>query len=323
MAQIEIHPSISERDLKQELAASLRLNELDPKLLYVTPRQTALWREVFLKHSPIHGNPEFTRIYGEAFARAARELPPGKIRLIGLGCGTGLKEAELCTRLREGGHEVEFSAIDVSRDLVAESAQRLAEATASSERHLVCDLAELDYLKQWLDAGDREVPRLFTFFGLVPNLRPRFVARLMRELLRPGDLMLVSVHLAPVGEGISLDAAMKRILPQYDNPETVAWLKAAVREWKLTEFLSEPIVFVSEAQGIPAVRGVAWWNSQDPVFASGDVHIPDVGRPFEIFHSLRYTPSRFTTFLLGEGLRSEMLAITACREEAIWAVRCG
>ena len=114
---------------------------------------------------------------------------------------------------------------------------------------------------------------------------------------------------------------MKKILSQYDNPETVAWLKAAVREWKLTEFLSDPVVSISEAQGIPAVRGVATWNSEDPIFVGGNIHIPDVGRPFEVFRSLRYTLSRFTTFLLREGLRSEMLAITACREEAIWAVR--
>jgi SAM-dependent methyltransferase len=319
--RIEIHPAISERDLKWVLADSLCANELDPKLLYVTPRQTALWREVFLKHSPIHGNPEFGRIYREALARVADDLRPGRVRLVGLGCGTGLKEAELCARLRERGHEVEFSAIDVSRDLVDEAAQRLDEAGARSERHLTCDLAEVDFLKQWLDEGDREVPRLFTFFGLVPNLTPPFVARLMRELLRPGDIFLVSVHLAPIREGISEDAAMKKILPQYDNPETLAWLREALREWKLTEFLSEPVVIISDALGIPAIRGVASWNSEEPIFAGGDVNIPEVGRPLEVFRSLRYTPSRFTTFLLREGFRSAMLAITACREEAIWAVR--
>ena len=64
-----------EEQLEYEIEASLRANLLDPKLLYVTPRQTELWRQVFLKHSPIHGNPEFARIYREAFRRVVETTP--------------------------------------------------------------------------------------------------------------------------------------------------------------------------------------------------------------------------------------------------------
>jgi SAM-dependent methyltransferase len=292
------------------LAASLRVNELDSKLLYVTPRQTALWREVFLKHSPIHGNPEFARIYREAYGHTADCLVGGEVHLVGLGCGTGLKEAELSRCLRASGRVVEFSAIDVSRDLVEEAARHVAETGAGAERHLVCDLAEIDFLKQWLDSAGRAAPRLFTFFGLVPNLEPGSVVRLCREIVRPGDVLLVSVHLAPVSEGVDLASAMKRILPQYDNAETLAWLQAARDELRLREVIGEPRVVLGEHGSIPCLRGVAVWKSR--------AILED---EFVLFQSLRYTPARFEELLRGQGLAVECLAITACREEGIWAVR--
>lgn len=318
---VEVHSSISARDLKKEVAASLRANELDPKLLYVTARQASLWREVFLRHSPIHGNPDFARIYSDACALAVDGLRAGRVWLVGLGCGTGLKEAQLCAWLRESGHEVEFSAIDVSRELVMEAAGRLAEAGAASERHLVCDLGEIDFLRRWLDAGDRTTPRVFTFFGLVPNLKPPCVAQLLRELLRPGDLLLVSVHLAPMGEGIEEKAAMERILPQYNNPETLAWLRAAIDEWELGSLIGEPQVVAGLLKVIPCVFGIAPWKSYDTFvsFTSRRGHFTDT--PFFLFRSFRYTLPLFEELLHEAGVQGELLAITACREEAIWAVR--
>jgi SAM-dependent methyltransferase len=289
VAEITIHPSMTSIDLDDVLAASLRANRLDPKLLYVTPRQAELWREVSLKH-------------------VAEEVSAGKIHLVGLGPGTGLKEAELASRLQSHGREVRFTAIDVSRDLVEEASKRVAATGASADLHLVCDLAELDYLKDWLDADDRETPRFFTFFGVVPNLEPMFVAKLLRELLRPGDVLLASVHLAPVSEGIGIEVAMNKIVPQYDNAETLAWLGEAMEQWKLTERMQEPRIVMDRQGEIPCLRGMAFWKSSP-------------GATFQLFFSLRYTPELFEELLRNAGVQGEMLAITACREEAIWAVR--
>jgi hypothetical protein len=175
---------------------------------------------------------------------------------------------------------------------------------------LVCDLAELEYIKCWLDAGDQGQPRLFTFFGVVPNLEPAFVAKLLRELLRPGDVLLASVHLAPVGEGVDLEAAMRKILPQYDNAETLAWLRAAMEQWKWNDLMRGPRIVMEFHGKTPCVRGLAAWNSPASV-------------AFQLFLSLRYTPKLFGALLESAGVRGEMLAITACREEAIWAIRAG
>jgi hypothetical protein len=310
VAEIEIHPSVANIDLQEVLAASLKANRLDPKLLYVTPRQAELWREVSLKHSPMHSNPEFTRIYREAYARIVEEIAPGKIHLVGLGPGTGRKEAELAAKLKSHGHDVQFTAIDVSRDLVEEASKRVAATGASADRHLACDLAELEFIKSWLDANDGETLRLFTFFGVVPNLEPPFVAKLLREMIRPSDVLLASAHLAPVGEGVGMDVAMNKILPQYNNAETLAWLREAMVQWGLTTPMEEPGIVMDWHGKIPRLRGLASWKDSAPA-------------PFQLFFSLRYTPELFDQLLHDDGMKGEMLSITACREEAIWAVRRG
>jgi hypothetical protein len=322
---IDIEPSMQESPdelLAFEFETSLRANELKPKLLYVTPRQTELWRQVFLKHSPIHGNPEFARIYNEAFARVA-EIAPMRGWLVGLGCGTGLKERELCVRLKERGKEVLASAIDVSLDLVVQSTEAMARAGARAMGSLVCDLAHVEYLVRWLDETGVDAPRIFTFFGLVPNFDPTLVTRIFRALLRPGDQMLVSAHLVQVGDGADLSAAMLKVLPQYDNPETLAWLAGALEEWKLEDLVDAPQMKIGEIEGVPAFIGSATWKTSEPFMKWGQRFSPTADKPLRLFHSLRYTPELFEDFLRQKGFRSERLAITACREEAIWSVCSG
>jgi len=320
MPEIDIHPLIAHANLERDVAESLRANALKPKLLYMTPRQTELWRQVFLRHSPIHGNPEFARIYREAYARVAEERPARKVWLIGLGCGTGLKEAELCSRLKSEGHEVAFSAIDVSHDLVSESARRLEGAGAKSGRHLVCDLTEIDFIKEWLGRIDEASPRIFTFFGLVPNLHPPFVARLVREILRSGDTLLVNAHLAPLGEGGDLPAAMRSVLPQYDNPETLAWLTAALEHWGLHDLVEGPRMTIGEREGVPAFVARASWKSNEPFEKGGHAFAPGMDEPLRVFQSLRYTVPLFEDLLRCAEFKVELLAETGCREEAIWRV---
>ena len=319
---IDFHPSVREGALEREAIESLHANRIDPKLLYVTPRQAELWRQVFLRHSPIHGNPEFARIYREAFARVVDRLPSGKVLLTGLGCGTGLKELELYSLLKAGGREALFSAIDVSHDLVAESAQKLVAAGAGHQRSLVCDLAESTFLANWLDRVGGDIPRLITFFGLAPNLAPSVVTRLFRAILRPKrDVLLVSAHLAPLGEGVDLSAAMRSVLPQYNNPETLAWLAAVLEHMNLKDLVDAPEMKIGKIEGVPAFVAEARWKSSEPFEKWGHRFLPKKEEPLRLFHSLRYTPSLFENLLRCEGFDVELLAVTSCREEAIWAVR--
>ncbi len=320
---IDVHPSVEVENLQVAAIRSLQANRMDPKALYVTSHQASLWRDVFFKHSPLHGNPEFTRIYRDAFASALDRFPAEKCLLVGLGCGTGAKELELYGKLRACKRDAIFAAIDVSSDLVLESAQKLIRAGAAHERSLVCDLTESAFLREWLGSMESELPRLITFFGLVPNFAPSEVVRLIQAVLRPGDVMLINAHLAPVQDGGRNEpaSAMQRVLPQYDNPETLAWLAAGLEQWGLEQRLESPGMVIGEVEGIPAFLGQARWKSGEAFKQWGHSFSPAIEQPFRIFTSLRYTPKLFENLLRSAGFEVKLLAITACREEAIWSVR--
>jgi SAM-dependent methyltransferase len=320
---IDVHPSVGNEALRRAAIESLASNRLDPKALYVTPRQAELWRQVFLKHSPVLGNPEFVRIYRQAFTRILDRFTAGKVLLVGLGCGTGAKEAELHASLKHRGQAAIFSAIDVSRDLVMDSVGKLEAAGAEHRRSLVCDLAESTSLGEWLSQQEPELPRLITFFGLVPNFSPSMVNHIFRAVLRPGDVLLVSAHLAPVRqEGPQeLAKAMESVLPQYDNPETLAWLTAALEHWDLEDRVFPPEMDIGEVEGIPAFVAQARWKSAESFERWGHRFSPDVIKPLRLFSSLRYTPRFFEERLSREGFDFDLLAMTSCRQEAIWSVR--
>jgi L-histidine Nalpha-methyltransferase len=316
LSNIDFHSSARAENLAAEWEASLQSNRLDPKFLYVTPRQAKLWRQVALRHSPVQRNPEFLRIYGEAFARTAADLRGvPQIWLIGLGCGTGGKEAQLCHALwTNAGAEIFFSAVDVSADLIREAANRLANSQAVPRSHLVCDLGRPDAVREWLSGQDDSLPRVITFFGLVPNFLPSRVGDILRAALRPGDVLLASVHLAPVGgeKDLDLSSAMRAVLPQYDNPETLAWLNAGLEQGGLAGRVDAPEIEIGEIESVPAFLGHARWKPDAPQKPPA---------PLRLFYSLRYTVGLFEALLRREGFLGEQLAITACREEAIWRIR--
>jgi hypothetical protein len=317
----DLHPFLAEGAGTRGAIEFLRANRIDPKFLYATPRQSELWRKVFLRRSPIHTNPEFGRIYREAFAGAVERLPPGKIALVGLGCGTGLKELELYSHVKASGREALFIAVDASRDLVEESVEKLVVAGAGHQRSLVCDLAETDYLKDWLEQVAPDLPRVITFFGLVPNLAPSLVVRIFRAALRHGDMLLASAHLAPIGDGVDLPTAMQLVLPQYDNPETLAWLTAALEAWRLEDLVETPKMEIGAVEGFPAFVALARWKSDAQFVKWGHAFSPKRNEPLRLFHSLRYTPALFENVLEEAGFDFQRLALTRCKEEAIWAIR--
>jgi hypothetical protein len=205
-----------------------------------------------------------------------------------------------------------------------ESAQNLIAAGAEHRSSLVCDLAQTDFLRDWLDLLPHELPRLITFFGLIPNLAPPLVIQLFRSILRANnDILLVSAHLAPVRENVSLNEAMQAVLPQYDNPETLAWLAAALDDLDLKNHLHAPEMHIGQIEGIPAFIAQSRWISADRFEKWGHQFSPRPGQPLQLFHSLRYTPDVFENLLHAQHFKAQLLAITSCREEAIWAVHRG
>jgi hypothetical protein len=211
---------------------------------------------------------------------------------------------------------VVFSALDVSGDLVAEAGRALEDIGARSGRLITGDLLEraVEFA-----AVEPERPRLLTFFGLCPNLLPREVGRIFRAVLRPGDELLASAHLAPPRR--DREESLRAVLPQYDNAETRAWLAEALAELGLAGRLESPAIEPGELEGIPAILGRARWQRDETVLLEDEAFDVRRDRPLQVFFSLRYTPEGFEAMLRGEGFDAERLAVTACGEEGIWSVR--
>ncbi len=225
---LTIHPSQFPDVERAALIDGLTNRCVDPRLLYQSPLQSARWLKVFERWAPFVNREDCRAIYRRSSERAAADLA-GEVAVIALGCGDGSKDMQLLEELNRSGANLRFVPLDVSAALVTRASLAARKFVSSERIHpIVADLARANDLSNWLD--DRLPPvggRIFTFYGMIPNFEPLGILPVLANLLRPGDRMLFSVNLAP---GNDLDESVNRILPQYDNPETRAWLMTLLEE---------------------------------------------------------------------------------------------
>ncbi|MED5495263.1 MAG: L-histidine N(alpha)-methyltransferase, partial [Verrucomicrobiota bacterium] len=214
-----VHPSQFPGAVRRQLVAALRAGNVPPKFLYDSVRQTQKWLEVHQAHSPSRINADVTRIYDAAFEDALGQALGQAVALVGLGCGGGQKDTRCLAKLQPSIPELHYMPCDVSQAMTLVAREAAAELLPLGQVHpLVCDLAEADDLGQALDdLLPGEAKRVFTFFGMIPNLEPDVILPKLRALLRDGDQLLFSANLAP---GRDYRAGVERVLPQYDNAET-------------------------------------------------------------------------------------------------------
>ena len=226
--QLTIHPSQFPDEEAAALAASLADGRVDPRLHYQTPLQSQRWLKVFERWSPFMNREDCRAIYRKSSRQVAAEST-GDVAVIALGCGDGSKDLELLNGLRDGGARIHFVPLDVSASLSTRAALSARDLVASDRIHpIVADLARARDLGTWLDARlPVTAGRIFTFYGMIPNFEPQEVFPVLSGLLRPGDRLLFSANLVA---GDDFNAAVERILPQYDNPETRTWLMTLLEE---------------------------------------------------------------------------------------------
>ncbi|MEZ0296749.1 MAG: hypothetical protein ACAI35_09885 [Candidatus Methylacidiphilales bacterium] len=333
-APVYLHSSQQSAAIRGARLDSLKLGRIHHAFHYNSVRQTELWLDVFRRHSPVVGNPEFGRIYRQCFENLAAQLVaaaagsgsgPGEVHVIGLGSGDGTKEAWLLEVLAAHGVATRFTAIDVSAELAliaARNAARYLPDRAPSPTALVCDLLSFagPDLAAWLNGTG--ALRLFTFFGLFPNFEPDSVFPWLRSLLRPSDILLASAHLAPTAPGDesrdAYAAGCKVVLPQYDNDTTRAWLGTVLQDWGWASHLG-PLQYATEPLGdLLRFRVTAKWRSDMTLAWQGEEIAVRRDEPLQIFYSIRYTPGRFEETARRYGLNALLQQLTSCREEGIW-----
>ncbi len=223
LVQVAIHPSQFPDNVARDLREMLRSKRVNHKFLYDGLRQTRKWLALHQAYSPSRTDAECLGAYEAGFAAAAARLPAARVHVVGLGCGGGLKDSRLLTRLRASGKEVFYTPLDVSAAMVLVARERALGAVPDANCFpLVCDLGSTADLP---DALARQplpgAARLFTFFGMLPNFEPSLILPRLADLVRPDDRLLLSANLAP---GPDYAEGVRAVLPLYDNALTRDWL---------------------------------------------------------------------------------------------------
>ncbi|HAV65629.1 MAG TPA: hypothetical protein DCY13_25045 [Verrucomicrobiales bacterium] len=317
-----MHSSLFPEADRENLWRQLSVRKISQHLHYQGEEQAARWSALYEKWSPYATRPDFGRMFDEAFhAIAGGASHP--VAVVGLGCGGAQKEIALATRLRAAGRSAILVGVDVSVPLLTDAALRARERVPGAGRHwLAAQLSQAEDLQIWLNGElGVEVPRLFTFFSVVPNLNPEVFATLWRTWVRPGDRVLLSVNLLP---GPDARAGMEGILPQYDNVETRAWLMAFLEQGGLRAADGELRFTVETDEKLPGSRRmVARWHFS----REATLHVRQrefsfqSGEALEVFFSWRHRLEPFQTLLTDAGLAVERSWESDDGEEAVLLCR--
>ncbi len=264
-------------------------------------------------------------MYQRAFAQLADAWTAPAAQVVSLGCGGGNKDRLLLRRFQKRGRKLHYLPCDISPALAGGAASAFRRFGGRAPCHpVVCDLAEALPLAALLARRQRRgVPRVILFLGVLPNMPPRWALRCLRAILRPGDTLAVSANLLPEGGG---PATARRILAQYDNPETRDWLLALVRDLGLPRDPRHLRFEMRASPGSSSLKRVeAIWTfpRAAALEVEGRVLRFRRGQTLRLFFSNRHTPALLRDFLLRLGIPRPQTWRNASGEEAIMIGRVG
>ncbi|HKI98721.1 MAG TPA: L-histidine N(alpha)-methyltransferase [bacterium] len=329
---ITLHASEYPEARREALLASLRALELPGKLLYESPAQAQRWLDYHAAWSPSRTDAALRTLYGKAFRAAVEAVGDNPVLLVGVGSGGGSKDADLLHRLSDAAPErhLHYAPLDASGALVAEAALLARRRCKGVALHpLVADMAASPELEHWLEAIVPKARRIYTAFGVLPNLDVRTFPAWLAGLLRPGDVVLVSANLSP--EGMTADGA--RILMQYDNVLARAWYVGALAELGVSartfalDIAARPLAegpalgLTNESAWQVAVRAAL--RETVSITLHGEALRFPSGRRLEVFHSHRFTADGGATLLEAAGLPVAERWVGAQGEEGIYLCRRG
>jgi uncharacterized SAM-dependent methyltransferase len=346
---VVIHASQFPENVRRDLPASLRARRVNHKFHYDSVKQTKKWLALHQAYSPARNDADCAAVYDRAFAAAAARVKSKAVHVIGLGCGGGQKDTRLLKLLKTGGREIFYTPCDVSIAMVL-TARRTALSVVPEKNccPLVCDLATAADLPAVLDSRiTHHVSRLITFFGMIPNFEPQIILPKLASLVRPKDLLLFSANQAP---GNNYAAGMKKILPQYDNPQTHDWLMTFLLDLGVEQTDGE-LHFKIETcrrrcEKTPTSRTISAKNNQRLLTSSPTMEEVDLkrivagfhftrsrrievdgerfdfraGETIRLFFSYRYTPERIRKVLAWYGLNVHDQWIMHLEEEGVFWV---
>lgn len=320
---VTVHESQFPDAVRRDLIASLKSGRINHKFHYDSVRQTQRWLELHQAYSPSRTDADCSATYDRSFEAVAPKLAGTDIHLVGLGCGGGQKDTRLLDLLTRNGKKVAYTACDVSVAMTIVAAQTAQAQIKGLVCHpLVCDLATTDDLGSVLDdLHDKSAPRLFTFFGMIPNFEPQDILPKLAAWVRPQDQLLFSANLAP---GPDYGAGVAKVLPLYDNDLTKRWLIAFLTGIGVEESDGE-VKFGIEADstGSGLKKIVASFHFKHPrkLTVEGDPFEFRASQSIRLFFSYRHTADGMPRLLEKHGLQVNGSWITKSGEEGVFLCR--
>src|SRR5438270_3437403 len=145
IVNIAVHRSQFPENVTRDLLESLRSRRVNHKFHYDSVKQTQKWLALHQAYSPSRTDADCAAIYERSFEAAIRSSAERKVRLLGLGCGGGQKDARLLKLLRESGKAVTYTPVDVSAAMVLVARQTaMAEIGEGECFPVVCDLGSTE-----------------------------------------------------------------------------------------------------------------------------------------------------------------------------------
>ena len=311
----------------QEIHASLERRELNHKFLYDSVKQAEKWLSIHEAFSPARTDPDCVATYDRAFRDVAGRWKSPAVSVVGLGCGGGHKEVRLVELLTATKVSSSFVAADVSLPLVLAARQRFAEASRRNRYWGVCEGWVLDLstavdlrrsLGQFCPAS---LPRLITFFGMMPNFEPTEVLPKLASVLRRQDRLLLSANLAP---GDDYNAGVLQVLPLYDNAETRDWIESAFWSLGFTPQDGSLHFEIRSAPTNPRLKRIQAdfkFSSARSLRVQGCEYRFQRGQQFRLFYSYRYSQELLSQTLAEHGLTLDQSWVTPSGAEGVFLVK--
>jgi len=323
IANVTIHSSQFPENVRRDLLESLQSRQVNHKFHYDSVKQTQQWLALHQAYSPSRKDPDCAAIYSTAFDAAVTAHKSSRAHVIGLGCGGGQKDTRLLRQLAVFGKQLLYTPCDVSTAMVLVARQTALTIMADGNcLPFVCDLASADDLPAFFQSHrPAEVPRVITFFGMLPNFEPDNILSKLGELLRPHDQLLVSANLAP---GPDYAAGVQRILPQYDNELTHEWLITFLLDLGVERTDGELRFSIQEfppGAGMRRVAAMFQFAKPRRVELEGTRFEFGQGETIRLFFSYRYTPDRVRRSLTKHGFELREQWITDSEEEGVFLCR--
>lgn len=302
LVPVWIHPSQFPESVRRELVRSLRDRKVNHKFHYDSIKQAQKWLAVHGAYSPVQQDANARAIYDRMFEAVGRILSREKaLDLIGLGCGSGQKEAILLRACASFRGVRRYFPCDVSVALVLMAREAaLQECPGLECRPIAVDLAGAPDLTMELDRSEG-ARRVVTFFGMMPNFEPAGIVPILAASLRSDDVLLMSANLVP---GRDYALGVEKVLPQYANGLTEEWLMTFLKDLGIGSDDGEVRFGIEEVTGNGLRRIVANFEfARNRAIEIGSDAIEFMrGERIRLFFSYRYTPELLRECLSGYGI---------------------